>query len=240
MQLAHPLVAAGVAAHSDFLERPVERLDRTMRLTLAMVFGTPEEAREAARAVNHTHERVTGELPEATPRLPRGTPYRASDPELLLWVHSTLVDSALVAYETFIAPLTAAERDAYWRESWVLGRMLGIPAATFPPRIEDFDEYVRATVARLHATDGARQLASAVLRPPLRRVPAPVFWPHEIVTVGLLPERLRDQFGLAWSPRHAAAYRAVVASLRGVVRVSPSWLRRAYPARMALPRWRQS
>src|SRR5215472_3016918 len=88
MQLAHPKVAAGVDEHSDFRTRPMYRLRRTIRLTMAIVFGDKDTAMAAARNVNRVHARVTGR------------DYRALDPDLLLWVHSTLVDSALVTYET--------------------------------------------------------------------------------------------------------------------------------------------
>src|SRR5438309_5125061 len=99
MQLAHPKVAAGVDAHSDFRSHPVRRLRRTVRMTMAIVFGDRATALAAARSVNRVHGRVQGEG------------YRALDPELLLWVHSTLVDSAIVAYDTFVRKLRATERD---------------------------------------------------------------------------------------------------------------------------------
>src|SRR2546429_10004241 len=104
MQLAHPMVAAGVDEHSDFRQRPMYRLRRTIRLTMAIVFGDRETALAAARAVNQTHGRVRGER------------YRALDPDLLLWVHATLVDSALVTYDTFVRALSAGERDAFFPE----------------------------------------------------------------------------------------------------------------------------
>lgn len=226
LQLAHPLVAAGVGAHSDFLSSPVRRLERTMTLTLRMVFGSVAEAREAARAVNRAHDRVQGVW--------EGKPYRAGDPALLLWVHATLVDSALETYATFVRPLSAADREAYYRESWVLGRLLGIPTSRFPAGYPAFRAYVAETVeSRLEVSDEARRLAAAVLRPPLRGVPRSLFWPHEVITAGLLPARVREQYGLPWGARREAAYRALVLGLRGVVRTAPPFLRRAYPARLA-------
>src|ERR1700704_720385 len=93
MQLAHPKVAAGVDDHSDFRPRPIRRLRRTVVMTMAIVFGKRETALAAARSVNQAHGRVQGE------------DYRALDPDLLLWVHATLVDSALVTYEKFVPPL---------------------------------------------------------------------------------------------------------------------------------------
>src|SRR6202165_2323263 len=89
MQLAHPNVAAGVDEHSDFRVHPIRRLRRTMLMIMAIVFGDRDTALAAARAVNQVHARV------------RGQDYRALDPDLLLWVHATLMDTTLVTYETF-------------------------------------------------------------------------------------------------------------------------------------------
>src|SRR3981081_4146458 len=97
MQLAHPKVAAGVDEHSDFRTQPIRRLRRTIHVTMAIIFGDRETALAAARSVNQVHAKV------------RGTHYRALDPDLLLWVHATLTDSALVTYETFVRRLAAQE-----------------------------------------------------------------------------------------------------------------------------------
>ena len=134
MQLAHPMVAAGVDEHSDFRQRPMYRLRRTIRLTMAIVFGDRETALAAARAVNQTHGRVRGER------------YRALDPDLLLWVHATLVDSALATYETFVKPLPAREREDFYQESKVLGTLLGIPEDHFPAGLRQFEDYVAGIV----------------------------------------------------------------------------------------------
>src|SRR5207248_1408858 len=130
MQLAHPGVAAGVAEHSDFRERPLRRLLRTLELTLALTFGTRERAMAAARQINGVHRRVRGET------------YSATDPDLLLWVHATLVDSALATYHAFVGPLGRSEREAYYKESTLVGGLLGIPAAAFPASLRAFEDYV--------------------------------------------------------------------------------------------------
>src|SRR5437868_15016265 len=140
MQLAHPKVAAGVDEHSDFRSHPVRRLRRTIRMTMAIVFGDRETATAAARAVNQTHSRV------------RGTGYRALDPDLLRWVHATLVDSALVTYETFVKPHSAREREDFYQESKLLGELLGVPHDQFPATLRDFNEYVRAMIAQVDVT----------------------------------------------------------------------------------------
>jgi len=94
LQLAHPLVAAGVADHSDFRSDPLRRLRRTLDATLAMIFGTTAEAEAAAAGVRAVHERVTGTLRTRVGRFDAGTPYRAEDPALL----ADYLDAAAVSF----------------------------------------------------------------------------------------------------------------------------------------------
>ncbi len=215
MQLAHPSVAAGVNAHSDFRSNPVRRLRRTVRMTMAIIFGDRETALAAARAVNKVHARV------------RGAGYRALDPDQLLWVHATLVDSALVTYGTFVQPLTRRESDEFYQESKVAGELLGIPREYFPERIEDFDRYVTEMIdsGTVAVNDVARSLGRLVLRPPLRLLPGPVMVPLKIVTAGLLPPPLREQYGLAWGSGQQRAFRLATATLPRMVRLTPPLLR---------------
>jgi uncharacterized protein (DUF2236 family) len=215
MQLAHPKVAAGVDEHSDFRSHPVRRLRRTVRMTMAIVFGDRETALAAARAVNQTHGKV------------RGRDYRAFDPDLLLWVHTTLVDSAIVTYESFVKPLTARERDDFYQESKLLGELLGIPHDRFPGTHDDLREYMSSMITSgALAIDGrASELAALVLRPKLRLLPGPAMIPFEIVTAGLLPEQLRQQYGLPWGPAQRRLYRILVMAVPRMVAVTPPVLR---------------
>lgn len=215
MQLAHPKVAAGVDEHSDFRIRPIRRLRRTIRMTMAIVFGDRETALAAARAVNRTHTRV------------HGADYQALDPDLLMWVHATLVDSALVTYETFVRRLSMKNREDFFQESKVLGELLGIPRERFPSTLDDFNRYVDTMVSEGTVEVGRRamELARQVLRPKLRLVPGSVLIPFEVVTAGLLPPALRDQYGLAWGPRQQQVYRLVVRALPRLVAVTPPILR---------------
>lgn len=215
MQLAHPSVAAGVDEHSDFRAHPVRRLRRTVRMTMAIVFGDQETAERAARAVNRVHGRV------------RGEGYHALDPDLLLWVHATLVDSALVTYETFVQPLAAHEREEFFQESKLLGELLRIPRDRFPKRLCDFQAYMAEMVegGGVHVSDQARALGRLVLRPRLRLLPGPAMIPFEVITAGLLPAPLRVQYGLAWGAAQRRAYRLAVAAVPRVVALTPPVLR---------------
>src|SRR5918999_4689379 len=109
MQLAHPLVAAGVDQHSDFPARALERLRRTLDLSLTLIYGTPVEAEAAAAGIRSVHERVTGTA--------EGRSYAATDPALLLWVNATLVDTTLIVYERFVRRLSEGERRRYYLET---------------------------------------------------------------------------------------------------------------------------
>jgi len=215
MQLAHPSVAAGVDEHSDFRRRPLYRLRRTIRLTMAIVFGDRETAMAAARAVNHAHAAV------------RGEGYRAMDPDLLLWVHATLIDSALVSYETFVAPLTGDARERFFQESKLLGTLLGIPEDWFPRSFGDFTTYMDRMVTDGTVRVGPRalELGRLVTRPRVLRIPGRLFLPLEIITAGLLPPSLRDQYGLPWGAARQRAFRLAVRTVPKIVAVTPAPLR---------------
>jgi uncharacterized protein (DUF2236 family) len=215
MQLAHPKVAAGVDEHSDFRAHPIRRLRRTIRMTMAIVFGDRETALAAARGVNQVHSRV------------QGRDYRALDPELLLWVYATLADTALVTYETFVQPLVRSEREEFHEEFKLLGELLGIPRERFPATVADFDAYLEEMVATgpVRVDARARELAAQVMRPPARLLPGPVMLPLNVVTTGLLPPALREQYGLPWGPRQQRAYRLAIAVVPRVIALTPPLLR---------------
>lgn len=187
MQLAMPGVAAGVDEWSDFRERPLRRLWRTLSLSYALAFGAIEGDRRleaAAAAINRAHAPVAG------------AGYSARDPRLLLWVHATLVDSALVTYSAFVRPLSFAEKAAYYEASKVTGPYLGLPLAAFPASYGDFVDYVAATLTDECVVDArARSLAGYVLAP-IGWVPRPGWTPMVEVTSALLPGSLRRDYGL--------------------------------------------
>jgi len=214
MQLAHPKVAAGVDEHSDFRQRPLYRLRRTVRLTMAIVFGDRETALAAARNVNRVHARV------------KGRDYSALDPDLLLWVHATLVDSALVTYEAFVRRLSAAQREEFYQQMNVAAEMLGVPRSKFPPTFADFRDYVAEMVAtELRVGKTAMELSRLVVRPRVLRLPGAAFVPLELVTTGLLPPSLREQYRLPWGRGHRRVFGFLTRALPRLVAVTPPVLR---------------
>lgn len=219
MQVAHPLVAAGVDQHSDFRSDPFGRLLRTLDTTLAVVFGDGAAAHAAIERMNRIHARVRGTSAA-------GTRFRAHDPELLLWVQATLVLTSLRLYEDVMGPLPPADRQAYWDETKTVARLLGIPAERLPATTEDLERYERemlATVVRPDAT--SRDVARGVLRP-VAWLPAMAYWPADAVAAALLPPSLRAAFGLRYGPAERRFFRGVVIALR--------WLRRVLPERITV------
>jgi len=222
MQVAHPRVAAGVAEHSDFESDPIRRLNLTLELSLALTFGTPEQVRSSAERINRTHQRVSG----------KG--YRALDPDLLLWVHATLIDSALLSYRTFVGPLAPSEAEAYYQEAKPIGALLGVLPRLYPATLPAFEGYLEAMLAGPVRPDATGlRLAGQVLRPPIRWVPGALFAPLRVLTAGLLPEALREAYGLAWGHGSRAVFRAASAGARRLVAVAPARLRVVPPARAA-------
>jgi uncharacterized protein (DUF2236 family) len=216
LQVAHPLVAAGVVQHSDYRSDLWRRLGRTLRALYLITYGTKVEADRAAEAVQIVHAHVHGATDMPLGRFPPGTRYSAADPDLMLWVHATLVHASLAVYQRFVRTLSRDDQDRYYLEMAVVAGLFGTPASVIPPSLTDFREYFSAQVASdtIAVTAPAREVAEVILQAPL---PAPmkVLIPaHRLATAGLLPPRLRAEYGLRWSPLRAFALPLAAQSVR--------------------------
>jgi uncharacterized protein (DUF2236 family) len=204
LQLAHPLVAAGVAEHSAYDEDLWRRLTGTLRALYMITFGTKAEADHAGAVVQAVHARVHGTTRTTLGRFPAGTAYSAEDPELMLWVHATLVYASLSSYQRFERRLTAAEQESYYRDMAVVARIFGTPAGVIPSSLAEFRDYFRSRLdsGTIAVTPPAQQIARMILRAPLpapMRLLAPA---HRLATAAQLPARLRNEYGLRWTPLH--------------------------------------
>jgi uncharacterized protein (DUF2236 family) len=228
MQVAHPKIAAAVLEHSRFRSDPLGRLRDTLDAAYAFTFGETERARQAVGSVNRIHAHVRGTTPD-------GEPYSALDPHLLLWVYATLMDTSLVAYETFVAPLSEEARERYYVEGRDAGRIWGIPPGEFPATLADLRAWMTEMIdtGEVAVSDQGREVGRAILHPPLWWLPPPVTLPMELLTIWLLPPALRAGFGCTWGPRREAAMRRVAALSRVVVPHLPSLARELPVARAA-------
>src|SRR5215207_3364608 len=150
LQIAHPLVAAGVTQHSLFLTDPAgrpRRLWRTLQVMFDLTFGWPAEVQRAADAINAVHDRVHGELRQAAGPFAAGSHYSAHDPELLRWVHCTMLDVFPRAYRLYVGPLSDAEWDRYCAEASRVEPLLGLPDGYLPSSLPALRTYVGGMLA---------------------------------------------------------------------------------------------
>ncbi len=211
LQIADPVVAAGVRCHSDFARRPQQRLAHTLMFVYAVVIGTEADAAVAAGFVGRAHRPVTG----------------ADDPDRQLWVAATLYDSAMRAHTLFGDPVDASRARSVLDAYAPIGTALRVPADRWPGTVEAFEWYWASALERLEVTDDARGVVRDLLHPrfaPLWvRAVMPVV---RIVTVGMLPEVVRTQYGFAWGPREQRRFRRTVRWVRVVRGLLPRGLLR--------------
>lgn len=211
LQIADPVVAAGVRRHSDFARRPQERLAHTLMYVYAVVVGTPEDAAVAASFVTHAHRPVTG----------------ADDTDRQLWVAATLVDSALRAHRLLGSTVDDERAEDVLRAYAPIATALRVPAERWPDSMAAFERYWASTLAQLRVTDDARGVVRDLLHP--RHAPAwvrAVMPVVRVVTVGMLPAPVRTQYGFPWGPREVRRFHRTVSGLRLLRAVLPGALLR--------------
>lgn len=236
LQLAHPLVAAGIDEHSSFrgsLKSSLGRLWSTVAAMRSLTFGDEEEAIATAARINVIHDRVFGRLRCPAGMFSAGQTYSAHDAELLRWVHATLLDSIPRTYELLVAPLTQEERDRYCAEAAVMEPLLDIPTGLLPRNTTELAAHMGdmlgdGTVA---IAPGTRALARAVLFPPRWRLLWPLFRPVQLITIGLLPAAVREAFGFEWNHHDARALVRWTTALKLLRRLLPASVRQWPPPR---------
>jgi uncharacterized protein (DUF2236 family) len=229
LQVAHPLIAAGVIGHSSFRGGALEaavRLHHTVGAMLALTFGNPARQAAAVARIRGIHTTVNGTLAKDIGPFPAGTRYSAEDPALLLWVHATLIDSTADIYQRVVAPLTPSDLDALCTESAPLLHELGGDPHTTPLAWQSLQDYL-GTVYRsgqLAVSDDARVLGRAVLSPRAAGVPIPLSGTQRLLTVGLLPPQIRAAYGFEWSPAHERQFARRMRLLRTIRHATPAFL----------------
>ncbi len=153
--------------------------------------------------------------------------YDARNPDLLLWVHATLVDTLLLCYTLFIGPLAPAEQDTYYQESKEVAQLLGLPRDKMPGSVDDLRQYVHDMVHsnRLVATPQARQLAHQVLFPPAPAILRPIMHLHLQLTCALLPQPVREIYGLEWNKGRQHVFDLSARGMRTIIPRLPMYLR---------------
>jgi uncharacterized protein (DUF2236 family) len=214
LQVAHPAVADGVARFSNFKADPFGRGYRTFAAMAMIYFGSKTQAEQTAQRLWRIHSAIRGDAPQ---------PYSANQPELLLWVLSTLTDTTLRVYEraTWLR-LPPDWPSRFYEESKVAARLLGIPDALYPPDLAAFSLYVKTMLEGdvLGSTDTCREVAQAIVRHP--RAPKKL---ADLMATGDLPAALCSRLGMEtradaaerlsrWTARFSSVYRLIPKGLR--------------------------
>lgn len=204
LQTAHPKVAQGVYDHSYTADNPLRRLQNTMGWLYAVQFGTREEAERFSALVRKGHEQITG--PD----------YEANDPELQVWVAATLFAVAAQFYQAlFRRRFSDAELDELYQQTKVYATILGCPEDRMPAAYPDFRVYYAEMVQNLKITDASRAIADQVLnpKPPTGPLGAPGLAMVRLLTAGLMPAPIREQYGWTWDRARQRRFRLVMTAL---------------------------
>ena len=229
MQIAHPLIAAGVVQHSSFrggVLQAAMRLHHTVGAMLSLMFGDQQRRSAAVARIAAIHTTVNGTLSAPVGPFPQGTRYSAEDPSLLLWVHATLLDSTADIYQRIVAPLSPADLDALCVEAAPLLEELGGDPVATPrdwPALQEYIARVQDSGA-LVVSDDARALGMAVLSPRAAGIPVPFSALQQLLTIGLLPPPVRAAYGFAWDAAREQRFARAMRVLRAARRVSPRFV----------------
>lgn len=222
LQVAHPVVAAGVRDHSDYTEDPWTRLMRTAASLSIYVYGGADGARVEAARLRKLHRTFTG--------IDHGHRYSALDPAAYAWVHATLVKVPVDVQRFFGRPLSALELDEYYAQMCDIGRTLGVRQRDLPPDWAAFEQYYADMVASFEPNDTITTLLHTIrtVRKPVRWLPDRWWWPLRrrqaqaqlFLLRATLPPEFRSRLGLQWTladQRRFTRFRRVVRILGALV-----------------------
>ncbi|PZT86739.1 MAG: DUF2236 domain-containing protein [Citromicrobium sp.] len=188
LQMLHPHALQGVLDHSNFRSDMHGRLRRTARFIAVTSFGHRDDAMAAIERVNAIHAAVGGTLPD-------GTPYSATDPRVLAWVHVAEATSFLAAYLRHVRPdMPGSEQDEYYRQFAVIARALG--ADPVPLDRREAETIFRELRGDLSTSPQAREIADLVLSQKPDGAPPAVQAMLGAEAVALLPPFARSMLGL--------------------------------------------
>lgn len=202
LQTSHPGVGQGVHDHSYTFKDPVKRLRHTMEWLYAVQFGTQEEAARVSAYANRLHASVNG------------ADYDALDPDLQIWVGATLFDVALRFYQAVFGRLSDREIEEFYQQTRIYAQILGAPAELQPQNFTEFRAYYQKQLDTLEITEACREVARQVLNPRAAWYERPGLAVVRLLTAGLMPARLRAQYGWPWNPARERRFRALVNLLR--------------------------
>ena len=229
MQAAHPLVSAGARQTSFYARDPWKRLIRTVQLQLIIAFGSKEEANQTAKRINQLHETINGIDPVT------GQRYDGLDPDLLLWVHATLEESAVLMYEKTVRPLSKGERERYHQENLISAELILLPRDHVPATFDGTKAYIDGMVKgdELLLTDVALEVYDLMRGGPVPYHTKPVWRFVAFAARGTLPPELQDLYNIKWDSKRQRVLDANFKMMRRTHRFVPDRFRTVRPAAWA-------
>jgi len=209
-QMLHPKALAGVWDHSDVHSDMLGRLRRTARFIAVTTYGHRDKAEATIATVNAIHLQVSGSLPD-------GTPYRATDPWLLAWVHVAGAVNFLDGWRRYAEPrMSAADQNRYFAESGEIARLLD--ADPVPRTRGEAERLVKDFHAELRADQRTRAFRDLVLNAPARSIrEVPVQRLLMNAAVDLMPDFARKMHGLS-RPALPPLVRGATLGIAGTIR----------------------
>lgn len=193
MQMIHPRVVRMIDQASNVRNDPAGRAAATSRYGITITYGDTETAERAGEVLRtiHSHKRAVDPI--------TGETYTPNEPDLLLWVHGTLVWAVLAACDRWGPPFTAAERDRFVDEQLVSARLVGIDPEAAPRTVAELDAYMESMQPRLGYVTSTRFMREMMVPPKLPFTPAGLV--QLVMTraaVDLLPPAIQDLYGFRW------------------------------------------
>ena len=213
LQMLHPLALAGVWDHSNFREDIFGRLRRTSQFISATTFGTTADAERLIAKVQGIHLRVSGKDKD-------GTPYQASDPALLTWVHVAECSSFMASHLHYKRTVvSAARQEQYYQEAAEIARRLGARDIPVTPRqVADYLQDMRPT---LRCDERTQEVADVLLSTRLPgRLSQPVGRMMMRAGIDLLPPWAQAMLNLPMSALQRHSARIAVHGVARVLRAS--------------------
>ena len=202
LEFGEPRVRTGVWEHSSFRDEPRVRMRRTGAGAMVTVYAARSEFEALASRVNQIHSQIEGFTPA-------GEPYRADDPELLLWVQATASYAFLAAYDAYVRPVSPGDRDRYYAEAALSAPFYGVGD---PPLSEaELQTLFEAMAPRLEPSRIIGEFLQIMRKAPI--LPLPLRPLQRLVVraaIDLVPTELRDRIGLHQEPRLAPKQRKLV------------------------------
>lgn len=237
MHVSHPWIAQGITEHSKSRRNLLERGRETFSYALVMVYGTREQALEAARDVRGLHNKAKGQMPHDAGAFAQGSEYRANEAEAMLWVHATMWESMMMSYELMNGPVSHEDKDRFYEETKLFAYLFGIPESALP---KDWDAMIRfcndmRDSDRMVITPEAKELVKFLYGGHGILMWLPMKY-NKLVTTANIPPEMRAAYGWKFGPVRSVFYAASIDTIKVAHFILPNYLLENPVRREALAR----